>query len=205
MILLELPGSIDWMSLITMGSAQYVHANSSIPFEEQMKHGDKMTLAGSLFCGITIHTFEVYKHEGYLMSPTILSINEDNIRDGVYEYIVKDPDHKATAPIPDEKPENGFMIYGSINKDNMFIEAWFNGTMISKLMVLPQDNGPAIIKPEDIDMTKITDSEIINAINTVSAGAMNTITQRTIAMLSGYKKGQEAAKRDPEEFIDGDE
>ena len=202
MILLELQGSIDWMSLITMGSAQYAHANPSIPFEEKMKHGDKMTLAGSLFCGITIHTFDVYKEEGYLMSPTILSINEDNIRDGVYEYIVKDPDHKATAPIPDEKPENGFMIYGSIDPDNMFIEVWFNEIMISKMMILPQDNGPSIVKTEYIEQDKITDHQIINAIKTIAAGAMNTISQRTIAMLSGYKKGQEAANRYPEEFID---
>ena len=202
MILLELQGSIDWMSLITMGSSQYVHANKSIPFEEQMKHGDKMTLAGSLFCGITIHTFDVYKDEGYLISPTILSINEDDIRDGVYEYIVKDPDQKTTLPIPDAKPENGFMIYGSIDKDDMFIEVWFNETMISKMMILPQDNGPAVVKTEYIDTSKITDSEIINAIKTVSAGVMNTISQRTIAMLSGYKKGYEAAKRDPEKFID---
>ena len=202
MILLELPGSIDWMSLITMGSAQYVHANPSIPFDDQMKHGDKMTLAGAVFCGITLYTSNAYKDEGYRTSPTILSINEDNMRDGVYEYIVKDPDRKSTPLIPDEKPEKGFMIYGSIDKDNMFIEVWFNGTMISKMMILPHDNDLAIVKPEYIDTSKITDSETINAVVTVSAGVMNTITQRRLAMLSGYKKGQEAANGNFDESID---
>lgn len=201
MILLELQGSIDWMTLITMGNAQYMHTNSSIPFEEKMKNGDKMSLAGSLFCGITIHTFNVYKDEGYTATPTILSINEDNIRDGVYEYIIKNPDKKAILPIPDEKPENGFMLYGSIDKDNMFIEIWFNGMMISKLMIVPQDNGPAIVKTENIDMTKITDTETINAIKTISAGAMNTVTERTLSILSGYKKGYADRQREAEELF----
>lgn len=197
MIITEMPGYFDLMTILSMGAINYTDCDNSKTVEEKIINNDKLSLIATVFCGISIHINETYSNEGYKSSPTMFVFDESDIDGGVYQYIVKDPD-MTTLPKPGSETD-GFVLYGSITASDPFIEIYFKNRCVMKLeAIYPvtdfQGFGKATINPHyAINPSLEADEEMKNAFNAISAGMMNAIMSRNLSMAKGYNDGYKQA------------
>lgn len=192
MIITEMPGAVDLMTMLSMGAVNYTICDSSKTIEEKTINNDKLTLIATVFCGISIHINETYSKEGYKSSPTMFVFDEPNIDCGVYQYKVKDPD-TTTLPKPGSETD-GFVLYGSITTADPFIEIYFKNRLVMGLeATYPEECqgfGKATINPHyAINPSLEADEEMKNAFNVISAGMMNAIMTRNLSIAKGYNDG----------------
>jgi hypothetical protein len=200
MIITEMPGYFDLMTVLSMGAVTYSDCDSSKTPEEKIINSDKLSLIATVFCGISIHINETYSNEGYKSSPTMFVFDDPDIDGGVYQYIVKDPD-MTTLPKPGSETD-GFVLYGSITAPDPFIEIYFKNRLVMNLeAIYPvadcKGYGKATINPHyAINPSLEADEEMKNAFNVVSAGMMNAIMTRNLSITKGYNDGYKQAMED---------
>lgn len=192
MKLMEIPnGGMDMMTIMCLGQTTYMHFDPSLTMDEKMETYDRVSMIGTLFCGVALHLMQSYESEGFKLGNSMLSINEDGIRDGVYVYMTKNPD-PYTVPELDKPIDGGFMIYGCYDMSDPFIEIWFSDTLVCTLKTATA-NGKVIVQPSMIDVNNVDDKQLKEMVPIISGGIMNSLTQLNLARLSGYKAGQKAA------------
>lgn len=192
MKLMEIPnGGMDMMTIMCLGQTTYMHFDPSLTMDEKMETYDRVSMIGTLFCGVALHLVQSYESEGFKLGNSMMSINEDGIRDGVYVYMTKDPD-PYIVPELDKPIDGGFMIYGCYDMSDPFIEIWFSNTIVCTLKTTTSSNGRVIVQPHMIDVNNV-DDKLKEMVPIISGGIMNSLTQLNLARLSGYKAGQKAA------------
>lgn len=189
---MEIPnGGIDLMTLMCLGQTTYMHFDPSLTMDEKMETYDRVSMIGTLFCGVALHLMQSYESEGFKLGNSMMAINEDGIRDGVYVYMTKDTD-PYTVPELDKPIDGGFMIYGCYDMSDPFIEIWFSNTIVCTLKTTTL-KGRVIVQPAMIDVNNVDDKQLKEMVPIISGGIMNSLTQLNLARLSGYKAGQKAA------------
>jgi len=174
-----------------LGQTTYMHFDNSLTIEEKIETHERISMIGTLFCGVALHLMQSYESKGFKLGNSMMAINEEGIRDGVYVYMTKDPD-PYTVPELDKPIDGGFMIYGCYDMSDPFIEIWFSNIMVCTLKTAT-DNGRVIVKPSMIDVNNVDDKQLKEMIPIISGGIMNSLTQLNLAKLSGYKAGRKAA------------
>jgi hypothetical protein len=204
MKLMEIPnGGMDMMTIMCLGQTTYMHFDQSLTMDEKMETYDRVSMIGTLFCGVALHLMQSYESEGFKLGNSMMSINEEGIRDGVYVYMTKDPD-PYTVPELDKTIDGGFMMYGCYDMADPFIEIWFSDKLICTLKTATT-NGRVIVQPHMIDVSNVDDKQLKEMVPIISGGIMNSLTQLNLARMSGYKAGQKAAMEEAAEAAENAE
>lgn len=189
---MEIPNSgIDLMTIMCLGQTTYMQFDQEYTMEEKMETYDRVTMIGTLFCGVALHLMNSYESEGFKLGNSMMAINEEGIRDGVYVYMTKNPD-MYSIPELDKPVDGGFMMYGCYDMADPFIEIWFSDKLICTLRTTTT-NGRVIVQPHMIDVNNVDDKQLKEMVSIISGGIMNSLTQLNLARMSGYKAGQKAA------------
>lgn len=176
---------IDLMSTMMLGQSMYASVDPSISDVNKLVINKKAQLIGAIFCGVAISLNE----NGYRLSPTLMSINESDTRDGVYCYATKsDP---AGLPLKmDMRIEDGFCIYGTVDLHDPRIEIYYGSALICVVNMIT--SGLQVVPK--VSETRTEDSTISDADFKLVMDSINTnIMKRNIAFAAGYKAGMEAA------------
>lgn len=174
-------GQIDLMSTMMLGQAMYSHIDRALSPAEIKVFDEKSNLIGAIFCGVAISLNE----NGFIVSPTLMSINEPNSRDGVYVYASKTRDPNMLTL---DSRIDGFCIYGTVDLTEPKIEIFYGEELVFAVNIIV-DGTQVVPKIEEHPSDSLNDDIrkiIIDSIN-------ENIMKIHIAFAAGYKAGMEAA------------
>ena len=178
---------IDLMSTMMLGQSMYATIDPSITRAEALIINKKAQLIGAIFCGVAISLTE----NGYSVSPTLMSINEPDTRDGIYCYAISSDPTGLGLPLKmDMRIEDGFCIYGTVDLNDPRIEIYYGSELICVVNIITDD---VQVVPKVSD-TKADDSDMSDELHKLVMDSINeNIMKLNIAFAAGYKAGMEAA------------
>ena len=187
LIELKPQNQIDLMSTMMIGQSMYASVDPNLSDVDRLIIGKKAHLIGTIFCGVAVSLNE----NGYKISPTLMSINEPDTRDGVYCYAIKsDPKTEGIIPKMDMRIEDGFCIYGTVDLHDPRIEIYYGSALICVVNMIT-DEVQVIPK---VSETRTEDSTISDADFKIVIDSINeNIMKLNIAFAAGFKAGMEAA------------
>lgn len=181
---------IDLMSTMMLGQSMYAQFDDSLSNKDEELLIKKAQLLGAIFCGTAITLSE----NGFMVSPSLMSIGESDSRDGVYVYATTNNEQftlKMDKRIPD-----GFCIYGTINLDEPKLEIYY-GEELAFNVVFCVDGLQVVPKIEEHE------SSLSDELRKLISDSINEhIMKIHISFAAGFKAGMEAAAE--EEGIDNE-
>ena len=140
------------------------------------------TAIATCFCNPVLHLKENHK---FFVTPTIMTIGEDNIEDGIYCYASTE----AITELPDmEEPFSGISFYGSFDLSKPKVVIKYNGEIIYHIDVIV--DGVQVtphVERKEVEGVPVEIYDIINQ------GILDGISAINLAKIAGYKQGLEAA------------
>ena len=194
MKLVEIPGSIDLMTILAIGQAYYkrfeTFENGDVT-AEALAINEKMMAIGCAFCGTALHIQNILGGK-YVLTPTVAYIGEEGFRDGVCSYCILDPDMNV-LPEYDSRIDNAFCFFGSYDLDQPFVEIWYGDVLVCKAETTFV-NGHWCIHSTMCDES-LVDHDIYDLVNN---SILDAITRLNMSKIAGYKYGKELAEQEME-------
>lgn len=185
LIELKPQGQIDLMSTMMLGQGMYASIDPSISDVDRLVINKKAQLIGAIFCGVAISLFENH----FNTSPTLMSINEPDTRDGIYCYATKSDPEGLTSNM-DMRIKDGFCIYGTVDLHDPRIEIYYGNALICMVNMIT--DGVQVVPK--VSETRTEDSTISDEDFKIVMDSINeNIMKLNIAFAAGYKAGMEAA------------
>lgn len=178
----EIPGQIDLMTTMTLSQVIASDITNDINSTERVVFRETGTAIATCFCNPVLHLKENHK---FFVTPTIMTIGEDNIEDGIYCYASTE----AITELPDmEEPFSGISFYGSFDLSKPKVVIKYNGEIIYHIDVIV--DGVQVtphVERKEVEGVPVEIYDIINQ------GILDGISAINLAKIAGYKQGLEAA------------
>jgi hypothetical protein len=194
MKLVEIPGSIDLMTILTIGQVYYKKFEAFKMADvaaEAFSINEKMMSIGCSFCGTALHIQNILGDK-YVLTPTVAYIGEEGFRDGVCSYCILDPDMNV-LPEYDSRIDNAFCFFGSYDLDQPFVEIWYGDVLVCKAETT-FINGHWCIHSTMCDES-LVDHDIHDLVNN---SILDAITRLNMVKMAGYKYGKDLAEQEME-------
>ena len=194
MKLVEIPGSIDLMTILAIGQAYYKRFETFKDGDaaaEALSINEKMMAIGCAFCGTALHIQNMLGGK-YVLTPTVAYIGEEGFRDGVCSYCISDPDMNV-LPEYDSRIDGAFCFFGSYDIDQPYVEIWYGDVLVCKAETT-FINGHWCIHSTMCDES-LVDHDIHDLVNN---SILDAITKLNITKMAGYKHGKDLAEQEME-------
>ncbi len=189
LIELKPQGQVDLMTTMMLGQAMYLGIDKTLSDAEKSIVNQKASLIGAIFCGVCIKMTE----NGWLLSPTLMAINEPEIADGVYAYITQ----RSNQGIPEigTKSQGDFMVYGTVDLTDPRVEVYYGSELVCTVNIIV-DGKQVVPKVSDC---RTTDSQLNDSDYKVIEDAINeNVMGVHLSFVAGYKAGYDAATAEGE-------
>lgn len=183
----EIPGQIDLMTTMTLSQVIASDITNDINSTERVVFRETGTAIATCFCNPVLRLKE---NHGFFVTPTIMTIGEDNVEDGIYCYASTEP----ITELPDmEEPFSGISFYGSFDLSKPKVIIKYNGEIIYHIGVIV--DGVQVTPHVERKEVEGVPEEIYDIIN---RGILDGISAINLAKIAGYKQGLEAAAEEME-------